>query len=86
MDSVQKKNKEFTKNTKLILKSQQRYGSEKHIVFTEEFNKIALSVNDEKRIWSIDSIETYGYGTKKDWVYKKEEIKWNNIIKQNKID
>ena len=48
--SRKKKQKEFTKNTKLILKSQQRYGSEKHIVFTEEFNKIALSVNDEKRI------------------------------------
>ena len=28
-------------------------------VFTEEINKIALSSNDDKRMQSIDSIETY---------------------------
>ena len=33
---------------------------------------------------SIDSIETYAYGINKDSVYKKEEIKCNNIIKQYK--
>ena len=33
---------------------------------------------------SIDSIETYAYGMKKDIVSKKEEIKCNNIIKQLK--
>ena len=31
---------------------------------------------------SIDSIETYAYGTSKDLVSKKEEIKCNNIIIQ----
>ena len=31
---------------------------------------------------SIDSIETYTYGTRKDLVCVKEEIKWNNIIKR----
>ena len=35
---------------------------------------------------SIDSIETYGYGTRKDLVKRKEEIKCNNIIKQCKKD
>ena len=30
---------------------------------------------------SIDSIETYGYGTSKDLVSEKEEIKCNNILK-----
>ena len=29
---------------------------------------------------SLDSIETYAYGTSKDLVSKKEEIKCNNII------
>ena len=48
--------KDFIKN-KLILKTQQRFKSERHNVFTEEGNKIALSSNDDKRIWSIDSIE-----------------------------
>ena len=30
---------------------------------------------------SINSIETYTYGTRKDLVSEKEEIKCNNIIK-----
>ena len=31
---------------------------------------------------SIESIETYAYGTSKDLVSEKEEIKCNNIIKR----
>ena len=34
---------------------------------------------------SIDSIETYAYGTSKSLVKKPEEIKCNNIIKRHKI-
>ena len=30
---------------------------------------------------SIDSIDTYAYGTSKDLVSEKEEIKCNNVIK-----
>ena len=74
----------FIKNNKLILKLQQRFRSEKHIVFNEEFKKIALSANHDKRVQSIDLIETYPYGTSKDLVCKKEELKCNNIIKQYK--
>ena len=33
---------------------------------------------------SIDSIETYAYGTSKNLVNEKEEIKCNNIIKPYK--
>ena len=33
---------------------------------------------------SIDSIETYAYGTRKDLVNEKEAIKCNNIIKRYK--
>ena len=33
---------------------------------------------------SIDSIETYAYGTSKDLVSEKEEIKCNNIRKRYK--
>ena len=62
IDSLKRNHKEFIKN-KLILQTQQRYKSERHNVFTEEINKIAFSSNDDKRIESIDSIETYGYGT-----------------------
>ena len=67
-----------------MLKTQQTFKSEKHNVFTEEINKIALSSNDDKRMQSIDLIETYAYGTSKDLVSEKEEIKCNNIIKRYK--
>ena len=59
------------RNNKSILKTQQRLKSERH-VFTEEINKIALSLNDDKRMQSIDSIETYAYGTSKDLVTEKK--------------
>ena len=45
-----------------------------------------LSLNDDKRIQSTDSIETYAYGTSIDLVHEKEVIKCNNIITQYKND
>ena len=42
-----------------------------HNVFTEEVNKVALNANNGKRRQSIDSIETFAYGTSKDLVHKK---------------
>ena len=47
----------------------------------EQNCKIALSSNDDKRMQSIDSIETYAYRTSKVLVSEKEKIKSNNIIK-----
>ena len=37
-----------------MLKTQQRFDSERHNVFTEEINKIALSSNDDKRMKSYE--------------------------------
>ena len=48
----------------VILKSQQRFISKKHNVYTENINKIALSNNDDKRIVSSDKITSYPYGYK----------------------
>ena len=39
-----------------MLKSQQRFKSENHEVYTENINKIALSSNDDKRIVALDGI------------------------------
>ena len=59
---MEKDHKEFIKkNNRLILKTQQRFRSEKHNDFTQEIHKIALSSNDDKQIQSTDSIETYAY-------------------------
>ena len=41
-------------NNNVILKSQQRFKSELYSVYTEEVNKIALSSNDDKRIWTFN--------------------------------
>ena len=45
-----------------MLKSQQRFKSENHEVYTEIINKIALSSNDDKRIVALDGITSYPYG------------------------
>ena len=45
-----------------ILKSQQRFKSENHSVYTENINKIALSCDDDKRILASDGISSYPYG------------------------
>ena len=50
-------------NNEIILKSQQRFKSEAHNVYTEEFNKIAISNNDVKRLQTYDIITSYPYGT-----------------------
>ena len=68
------------RKNKSILKTQRRFRRERHNIFTEEINKFALSWNDDKRIRSDDSIETYAYGMGKKKRSKKEEDKCHNII------
>ena len=68
----------------MILKYQQRFRSENHNVFTEKVNKIVLSTNDDQKIQSINSIEAYTYRARKGQVFKKEGIKYNDIIRQYK--
>ena len=64
-------------NKEIILKSQQRLKSEAHNVYTEEFNKIALRSNDDKRVWSSDGIRSYPYG------YKGKHAKQSFLSKVN---
>ena len=50
-------------NGETILKSQQRFKSDRHKVQTEEVNKIALSADDDKRLQTFNRVTTYPYGT-----------------------
>ena len=52
-------------NNKTVYRSQERFKSYYHDVYTEEVNKIALSTNDDKRLQTFDMITTYPYGTNK---------------------
>ena len=79
VDCLQEDEKEFVEN-KLMLKTQQRFKSERHNIFTEVLDKIALSSNDDKRMQSIDSTETYAYGMSKDLIFKKLRKKKLNVI------
>ena len=49
-------------NNNVILKSQQRFKNELHHVYTEDVNKIALSSNDDKRVWISNKITSYLHG------------------------
>ena len=80
----------FKNNT--ILRSQLRFKSDLHNVYTEEVNKIAISSNDDKRLQTFDKITTYPYGTNAFKVCESEMIavkntyekkKWINLITIN---
>ena len=66
-------------NNKIILKSQQRFKSEAHNIYTEEVNKIALSSNNDKRLQTFDRITSYPYGRSAGKVCKTEMLSKVNI-------
>ena len=47
--------------SEIVLKSQQRFKSERHNVYTKEINKIALSSNVDKRLQTFDRIISYPF-------------------------
>ena len=57
---------------KSILRSQLRFKSDHHNVYTEEVNKIAISSNDDKRLQTYDRVTTYSYRTRPFKVYEVE--------------
>ena len=48
-------------NNEITLKSQQRFKSEAHNVYTEEINKIALRINVDKRLQTFDIFTSCPY-------------------------
>ena len=67
-------------NDKIILRSQQRFRSNHHRVYTEEVNKIALSSNDDKRIQTYHKITTYPYETNVFKICENEMLLKNKFI------
>ena len=65
-------------NDKIILRSQQRFRSDHHRVYTEEGNKIALSSNDDKIIQTFNNVSTYPYGNV--FAVCKNEMLKNKVI------
>ena len=55
------------------------FNNERHDVYTEEVNKIALSSNDDKRLQTFDRITSYPYGTSAGKVCKTELLSKVNI-------
>ena len=73
-------------NDKIILKSQRRFKSDHHDLYTEEINKIALSSNDDRRLQTLDRVTTYPHGTNTFKVYESEmRTKQTNTDQVNKI-
>ena len=72
------------KGNRLILKTLQRFRCQKHYVFREKINKISLSVDDDKRIQSINSMKTYAYKTNKEINQKKKKqiYQYNETIQK----
>ena len=50
-------------NNKTIMRSQLRFKSDHHNVYTEEVNKIALNSSDDKKLQIFDRFTTYLNGT-----------------------
>ena len=67
-------------NDEVIIRSQQRFRSDHHRVYTEEVNKIALSSNDDKRIQAFDKVTTFPYGTNTFKVCENETLLKNKLI------
>ena len=55
--------KDSSFNDEVIIRSQQRFRSDHHRVYTEEVSKIALRSNNDKRIQTFDKVTTFPYGT-----------------------
>ena len=66
-------------NNQIILKSQQRFKSKAHNVYTEEVNKIALNSNDDRRLQTFDRITSYLHERRAGKVCKTEMLSNVNI-------
>ena len=77
-------------NNETVCRSQERFKSCYHDVYTEEVIEIALSSNDDKRLQTSDRITTYPYGTSEMMMINKQinikMINFNDNINENKTE
>ena len=59
---------------KTILKSQQRFKSDCHNVYTEQIKRITLISNNAKRLQTLNKITTYPYGANTSKVCESEML------------
>ena len=67
-------------NNKTICRSQERFKSYNHDVYTEEVSKIVLSSNGDKRLQTFDRIRTYPYRTNAFKICKSEMLMVKNLF------
>ena len=70
-------------NNKAVYRSQKRFKSFNHDLYTGEVNKIALSNNDDKRLQTFDGITTYPYGTNALKVCESEMLMVKDLFLKN---
>ena len=73
-------------NDKIIPKSQQKFRSDHHNVYTVEINKIALSSNYDKRLQTFDRITTYPHGANAFKVCESEMMIVRDLFVENYAD
>ena len=66
-------------NNRTILRTQQRFRSEAHNVFTEKLSKTALSTNHDNRIQTPSKVILCPYGTSHTRVCKQDLMKYRKI-------
>ena len=67
-------------NNKAIMRSQLRFKSDHHNVYTQEVNKITLNSSENKRLQTFDRVTTYPYGTNAFKVCESEMLKCKRSI------
>ena len=65
---------------KTVYRSQQRFKSYNHNVYTEDINKIALKSNDDERLQKFDRITTYPYEANDSKVCESERLTVKNLF------
>ena len=73
-------------NNQITLESQQGFKSDRHEVYTEKVNKIALSSIDDKRLQTLDRVTTHPHGTNAFKLCESEMILVNDLFVESYAD